>query len=356
MAPPFVRANVREMHGYTPGEQPAVGERVVKLNTNENPFEPSPKVMKAIQQIEPEMLRRYPSPSAERFRHAAARVLGVAPEMILAGNGSDDVLTIATRTFVAPGGVLACPDPTYSLYSVLARIEQATFAPVPWEKDWSLPTDALLDAKSDAIYLANPNAPSGTFVSPTKVEELAKSFRGLLLIDEAYADFADDNCLALVREHRNVVVCRTMSKAYSLAGMRFGFAVAHPDVIEQMTKVKDSYNCDAISVAAATAAIEDQEYARERWEFVKSERQRLSSELTQIGWTVAKSQANFILATCPSGRGKEVFLGLKQQGILVRHFDRPGLADKIRITVGQSQENNALLAGIKALTAAEKAA
>jgi len=356
MAPPFVRTNVREMQGYTPGEQPSVGERVVKLNTNENPFEPSPRVMKAIQQVEPEMLRRYPSPTAERFRLAAAKVLGVSPDMILAGNGSDDILTIATRTFVAPGGVLASPEPSYSLYPVLARLEQATFSPVPWEKEWSLPTDGLVDTKADAIYLANPNAPSGTFVSPTKVEELARSFSGLLLIDEAYADFADDNCLALAREYRNVVIARTMSKAYSLAGLRFGYAVAQPDVIEEMTKVKDSYNCDAISVAAATAAIEDQEYARERWEFVKSERQRLSAELTQIGWAVAKSQANFILATCPSGRGKEVYLGLKQQGILVRYFDKPGLTDKIRITVGQSQENNALLAGIKALTASEKAA
>jgi len=344
------------MQGYTPGEQPSVGERVVKLNTNENPFEPSPRVMKAIQQVEPEMLRRYPSPTAERFRLAAAKVLGVSPDMILAGNGSDDILTIATRTFVAPGGVLASPEPSYSLYPVLARLEQATFSPVPWEKEWSLPTDGLVDTKADAIYLANPNAPSGTFVSPTKVEELARSFSGLLLIDEAYADFADDNCLALAREYRNVVIARTMSKAYSLAGLRFGYAVAQPDVIEEMTKVKDSYNCDAISVAAATAAIEDQEYARERWEFVKSERQRLSAELTQIGWAVAKSQANFILATCPSGRGKEVYLGLKQQGILVRYFDKPGLTDKIRITVGQSQENNALLAGIKALTASEKAA
>jgi len=347
---------VREMQGYTPGEQPSVGERVVKLNTNENPFEPSPRVMKAIQQVEPEMLRRYPNPTAERFRLAAAKVLGVSPDMILAGNGSDDILTIATRTFVAPGGVLASPEPSYSLYPVLARLEQATFSPVPWEKEWSLPTDGLVDTKADAIYLANPNAPSGTFVSPTKVEELARSFSGLLLIDEAYADFADDNCLALAREYRNVVIARTMSKAYSLAGLRFGYAVAQPDVIEEMTKVKDSYNCDAISVAAATAAIEDQEYARERWEFVKSERQRLSAELTQIGWAVAKSQANFILATCPSGRGKEVYLGLKQQGILVRYFDKPGLTDKIRITVGQSQENNALLAGIKALTASEKAA
>jgi histidinol-phosphate aminotransferase len=356
MAPPFVRANVRDMKGYTPGEQPGAGERVVKLNTNENPFAPSDKVMQAIAQVEPEMLRRYPDPTASRFRVAAAKVLGVSPDMILAGNGSDDVLTVATRTFLPPGGVLACPEPTYSLYPVLARLEQAHYQAVPWDKDWSLPTDALRDTKADAIFLANPNAPSGTFVSPTKVEELVRQFRGLVLIDEAYVDFADDNCLALVKEYANVVVSRTLSKAYSLAGLRFGYAVAQPQVVEQMLKVKDSYNCDAISTCAATAAIEDQEYARRSWEFVKSERQRLSSELTQLGWTVAKSQANFILATAPNGRGADVYLGLKRQGILVRHWDKPGLDGKIRITVGQSQENNALLAGIKALTVADKAA
>jgi histidinol-phosphate aminotransferase len=356
MAPPFVRANVRDMQGYSPGEQPGAGERVVKLNTNENPFAPSDKVIQAIAQLEPEMLRRYPDPLATRFRQAAAKVLGLSPDMILCGNGSDDILTIATRTFVPPGGVLASPEPTYSLYPVLARLEQAKFTSVPWEKDWGLPIEALVETKANAVYLANPNAPSGTFVSPLKVEELATHFPGLVLIDEAYVDFAEDNCLTLVREYRNVLVCRTLSKAYSLAGLRFGFAVARPDVIEQMLKVKDSYNCDAISICAATAAIEDQEYARRSWEHVKSERQRLSSELTQMGWSVAKSQANFILAASPNGRGKEVYLGLKQQGILVRYFDKPGLTDKVRITVGQSQENNALLAGIKALTAAEKAA
>jgi histidinol-phosphate aminotransferase len=312
--------------------------------------------MQAIAQVEPEMLRRYPDPMAKKFRAAAAKVLGVSPDMILAGNGSDELLTIATRTFVPPGGVLASPDPTYSLYPILARIEQATYAPVPWEKDWSLPLDALLATKPDAIFLVNPNAPSGTFVSPTKVEELARQFRGLLLIDEAYVDFADDNCLTLVKEYPNVVICRTLSKAYSLAGLRFGYAVAQPQVVEQMVKVKDSYNVDAIATVAATAAIQDQEYAQRTWEFVRSERQRLSSELTQLGWTVAKSQANFILATAPNGRGEDTFLGLKQQGILVRYFPRPGLTDKIRITVGQSQENNALLAGIKALTVSDKAA
>ena len=354
MAPSFVRAGVRAMQGYSPGEQPGPGERVVKLNTNENPFPPSERVMKAIREIESEVLRRYPHPTAELFRQAAARLLGVAPDMILCGNGSDDILTIATRTFVPPDGTLAFPEPTYSLYSVLAQLESAHAIAVPWEKEWSLPIEALLATEADAIYLANPNAPSGTFVSPMKVAELAKRFPGAVLIDEAYVDFADDDCLVLVKEYPNVIISRSLSKAYSLAGLRFGYAVAQRHVIDQMLKVKDSYNCDAIAVIAATAAIQDQEHAKRGWDHVRSERQRVSSELTQLGWTVLPSQANFILATVPNGRGRDAYLGLKEQGILVRYFNLSGLTDKIRITIGTSQENNALLGGIKALTLAER--
>ena len=204
----------------------------------------------------------------------------------------------------------------------------------------------VLGAGACDYDIANPNAPSGTFVSPTKVEELVRHFPGLVLIDEAYVDFADDNCLPLLKDHENIVITRTLSKAYSLAGLRFGFAVARADVIREMNKARDSYPCDAVSVAAATAAIQDQEYAKKTWEHVKSERQRLSSELTQMGWKVLPSEANFILAGVPDGHGKQVYLGLKQQGILVRYFDKPGLNDKIRITVGTSQENNALIGGI----------
>jgi histidinol-phosphate aminotransferase len=344
------------MDGYTPGEQPSLGQRVVKLNTNENPFSPSERVMQAIRQIEGEHLRRYPNPTADGFRIAAAKVLGVTPDMIIAGNGSDDILTIATRTFLADGDTLAAPEPTYSLYPVLAQLQDAKFTQVPWEKDYALPIDGLLATKARAIYLANPNAPTGTMVPPLRIAELAKAFNGLVLIDEAYVDFADDNCLSLVRDYANVVVTRTLSKGYSLAGLRFGYGVAQPAVIREMMKVKDSYNCDAISVIAATAAIQDQEHARKSWEHVRSERQRVSAELTQLGWDVLPSHANFILARAPDGNGRAAYLGLKAQGILVRYFDRSGLTDKIRITIGTSQENNALIGGIKALTAAEKAA
>lgn len=356
MAPSFVRVTVRDMEGYTPGEQPALGERVVKLNTNENPYPPSPAVIRAIHEIEPEMLRRYPNPTADIFRSAAAKTLGITPEMIIAGNGSDDILTIATRTFLSAGDTLAYPDPTYSLYHVLARLQDAKFAEIPWEKDYQLPIEGLLAAKAQAIYIANPNAPTGTFVSPLRIAELCRAFKGLVLVDEAYADFADDNCLSLVKQHANLVISRTFSKAYSLAGMRFGYAVAQPAVIHEMMKVKDSYNVDAVAMIAAAAAIQDQEYAREKWEQIKSERERVTAELVQLGWSVLPSRANFILARAPDGRGREAYLGLKAQGILVRYFDRPGLTDKIRITIGQSHENNALLGGIRSLSATEKAA
>ena len=356
MALKFVRAHIRQMAGYTPGEQPVAGDRVIKLNTNENPFPPSKHVMEAIQNIEPEALRRYPSPTADSFRDVAAKMLGVQRDMIIAGNGSDDLLTIATRTFVANGGTLAYPDPTYSLYPILARLAEAKSVSIQWKDGWSLPIDELVATNADAIFIANPNAPSGTFVPPSEIAKLAEAFEGLLLIDEAYVDFAIDNCLSLVANHHNVVVTRSFSKAYSLAGLRFGYAVAQPQVIAEMMKVKDSYNCDAISVLAATAALEDREYAARSWEHVRNERDRLTSELRLLGFTVLPSQANFILAECPDGRGREMYQGLKQQGILVRHFDQPGLSDKIRITIGTSQENNALLGGVKALAKTEAAA
>ncbi len=344
------------MDGYTPGEQPGVGERIVKLNTNENPFPPSPKVVEAIRQIEPELLRRYPHPLAEQFRAAAGRLLGVSPEMILCGNGSDDILTIATRCFVPPGGLLVAPEPTYSLYPTLAQLEEAKFVGVPWAQDYALPIDAIVRAKPSAVYLANPNAPTGTFVSPARIAELAERFRGLVLVDEAYVDFADENAAVLVNAYENIVVSRTLSKAYSLAGLRFGFCIAQPQVVEQMLKVKDSYNCDAVSIVAATAAIEDQEYARRTWDHVREERTRVSDELAHLGWAPLPSRANFILTSVPGGRGKEAYLGLKQQGILVRFFDQPGLRDKVRITIGTIQENNALLGAAKELQLVDKAA
>lgn len=356
MAPPFVRADIAAIDGYTPGEQPGPNERVVKLNTNENPYPPSPRVLNAIKDIEGEQLRRYPDPVGDRFRDAAARKWGLTRDHFLCGNGSDDILTIVTRTFVPAGGTIATPDPTYSLYPILSQLQAAQTVKVPWLAGYALPADALLASGASAIYLANPNAPTGTFVPPAEVLKLAEKFPGVLLVDEAYADFAEANCVSLVSQAENIVVSRTMSKAYSLAGLRFGYAVARPTVIAEMMKVKDSYNCDAVSLAAATAALEDDEYARGIWELVRAERTRLAAELTKLGYDVLPSQANFVFAHVPGGQGKLVYTRLKQQGILVRFWDKPGLSDKVRITVGTSNENNALLAGLKSINLNEKAA
>ena len=342
----FVRQTVRDMAGYAPGEQPRPGERIIKLNTNENPFPPSPKVMQAIRDVRGESLRKYPDPNSRSFCNAAAAVYGISPDMVITGNGSDDVLAFALMTFAAPGDLLAYPDPTYSLYPVLAELDEVKVAPVPWEANWRLPIDGLLATKAQTIFLANPNAPSGTFVPPQDIENLAKRFAGLVLVDEAYADFADANCIDLVRRHENVVVSRTLSKAYSLAGLRFGFAIAQPQVIRELAKAKDSYPCDAISIAAATAAMIDQDYARKTWQHVKRERARVSTELTNMGWSVIPSQTNFLFAGVPGGDGKACYEYLKNKGILVRYFDKPGQRDKVRISIGTTVENDAVLAAL----------
>lgn len=356
MPPSFVRPDIAAMHGYTPGEQPGPGERVVKLNTNENPYPPSAKVISAIQNIEAEHLRRYPNPTGDVFRDAVAKKWNLTRDHFLCGNGSDDLLTIITRTFVPTGGAVAYPEPTYSLYPVLSAIQGARGVAVPWAEGYRLPIEALLATDANAIFIANPNAPTGTLTPVAEIVKLAQAFKGPVLVDEAYGDFAEANCVGLVAQQANVIVTRTMSKSYSLAGLRFGYAIAQPAVIDEMMKVKDSYNCDAISIAAATAAIEDEEYARGIWELVKAERSRLTAELTKLGYVVIPSQANFVLTHVPGGNGKQVYQRLKQQGILVRFWDKPGLSDKIRITVGTSNENNALLAGLEALNLAEKAA
>lgn len=345
---PAPRATVAAMHGYTPGEQPPRGARVVKLNTNENPYPPSPRVLDAIAKVTGDELRRYPDPVASAFRQAAARLYGLAPEQVIAGNGSDDILNLALRAFLAPGDLLAYPDPTYSLYPVLAQLQDARCAPVPWLAGWALPVEALLATGARAIFVANPNAPSGTCVALDDLARLATAFPGLLLVDEAYAEFAGDGALSLLRAHRNVLVSRTLSKSYSLAGLRFGYGLGDPAVVADLMKVKDSYNCDALSIAAAVAALEDQDHARAQWARIRAERERLRAALVARGWDVIPSQANFLFARPPGGDGAAIYRALKARGVLVRFFDAPGLRDRVRITVGTPEDDDALLAALDA--------
>jgi histidinol-phosphate aminotransferase len=342
-----VRPTIANMTGYVPGEQPRAGERIVKLNTNENPYPPSPKVLEAVRAIDADSLRRYPNPTADAFRDAAAALFDLTRDHLIAGNGSDDVLAVAVRTFLGPGDVLAYPNPTYSLYPVLAEMHDVRVAEVPWDQPgWRLPIDGLLAARPRAVFFASPNAPTGTPVSLDDIRNLARRFDGLVLVDEAYVDFADGDALPVVRDHDNVLVCRTLSKSYSLAGLRFGYGIGHPSLVAEMMKVKDSYNCDAVSIAAATAALADQDHARATWQAIRAERARLTSELVSRGWEVIPSQTNFVFARPPGGNAGELYRALKAKGILVRYFDKPGLADRLRITVGKPEETDALLGAL----------
>lgn len=339
--PHHLRPNVRAMAGYTPGEQPR-DTVFVKLNTNENPYPPSPRVLDALHQaITGDVLRKYPDPLGLAFRRTAGRVLDVDPEGILIGNGSDDVLTIVTRAFVPEGGLVASASPGYLLYRTLAEIQGARFETAPFTPDWRLPTPWPL-AGAHLTFLANPNSPSGTLVPLAEVEALAAQLGGPLVLDEAYVDFATAHGLALARRP-NVLVTRSLSKSYGLAGIRFGFLVADPALVRELVKVKDSYNCDALSLVAATAALEDQDYMRATRARVIATRERMTGALRQLGFDVLPSQANFVWCQGGSRPAREVYEELKQRQILVRYMRYDGYGDGLRISVGTDAEIDRLL-------------
>ena len=344
----YFRKNIDAMAGYTPGEQPSAEERVVKLNTNENPYPPSPRVLEVLRRTDWSALRKYPDPMANKVRDAVARQFDVGREEVLCGNGSDELLRLAVTAFVAEGDALAYPTPTYSLYPVLAEIQGARAIEIPSPDDFSLPADALARAKTRLLFICNPNAPTGVWTRPEGIADLADRAKGIVVVDEAYADFAPASALAAVRGKPNVLVLRTLSKSYSLAGIRLGFAIGPEPLIAGLAKVKDSYNIDAVRIEVGAAAIEDQAYTRATVEKVKAERTRLAKELATLGFACIPSEANFILARVPGGDAKGCYERLKARGILVRYWNQPRLADKLRITVGTPKENDALLQALAA--------
>jgi histidinol-phosphate aminotransferase len=338
------------MAGYVPGEQPRGGE-YVKLNTNENPYPPSPRVFEAIRAaLTADKLRKYPEPLGDTFRHAAGKVLGVSPDSILIGNGSDDVLTILTRTFVPEGGLVASPTPSYLLYRSLAEIQGARFATVPFTHDWQLP-QKWSGENPDLVYVANPNSPTGTFIDPTALAQLALRLSRPVVLDEAYVDFAEKSGIRYAIEE-NLIITRTLSKSYSLAGIRFGFAVAHPSLVRELVKVKDSYNCDVLSLAAAAAAIQDQEYLRDTRAKILGTRERLTESLRGLGFDVLPSYANFVWAQRTDRPVKPLYEGLKARKILVRYMNYPGYGDGLRVSIGTDAEIDLLLRELALLLAA----
>jgi histidinol-phosphate aminotransferase len=351
-----IRPNVLAMKGYAPGEQ-LNDPDIIKLNTNENPYPPSPQVFEAIRAaLTPNSLRKYPQPLGDTFRQAAGRVLGVDPDCILIGNGSDDILTILTRAFVPEGGLIAAPTPSYILYKSLAEIQGARFEAVRFGANWAPPSGWPRGA--NLAFLPNPNSPSGTCLPPFAIHMLANALEPRpLVLDEAYADFAEWNGLSLLSEAPNLIVTRTLSKSYSLAGIRFGFAVARPEVVRELVKVKDSYNCDVLSLAAATAAIEDQDYFRDVRAKIVATRERMAKELAALGFDVTPSHANFLWCRRADRDVKPVYEELKRRKILVRYMSYAagpvgapdGPYDGLRISVGTDAEIDRLLNELRAI-------
>jgi histidinol-phosphate aminotransferase len=340
------------MQGYVPGEQPAAGTggKFIKLNTNENPYQCSPKVKAAIGRVVQQGLQKYPDPLATAFRNRAGELLGIDPDWILCGNGSDDILTIATRAFVGTSDMVRFANPSYLLYRTLAEIQGAACDIVNYKPDWSLPEE--FSKPSDwvrLVYLANPNSPSGTLVSPDKVAEIAGALPCPILVDEAYVDFADANCASLVAANEKIMVARTLSKSYALAGLRFGYLIAQPQVIRELRKVKDSYNCDALSIAGATAAIEDQEWLAETRAAIVGTRQRMTTALRELGFAAVDSQANFVWAPHERAPVEPIYRQLKDEGILVRYMRYPDWGDGLRISVGTDEQVDACLAALRTM-------
>lgn len=347
----YERKNIEAMTAYVPGEQIET-PGIIKLNTNENPYPPSPSVKRALETCEVGRLRQYPPPTAGNLQAAIAEKHGLTSDKVIVTNGGDELLRMAIATFVETSETIAVARPTYTLYQVLANAYGCRMTSFELDQNWGLPANysrLLNDAGAKLTFLVNPHAPSGTLTSIADISALADEFNGVLLLDEAYIDFVDPELAyqseQLLQDHDNVLILRTFSKGYSLAGLRMAYGLGSDALIGPLMKTKDSYNTDLISQTLATASIEDQDYARDTWAKVREERLRVTTALRQLNFVVPDSQSNFVLATAPSGKSAEtLYLALKEQGILVRYFkNEKRLEDKLRITIGTPEENQRIL-------------
>jgi histidinol-phosphate aminotransferase len=349
----YERDNISRMAGYQWGEQPR-DTRTIKLNTNENPYPPGPSVQAALHTLDAAILRTYPQPTADPLRDRLAALHGVSRDQLIITHGGDEALRLAMTTFVDPGAAFGMADPSYSLYPVLAQIQDARVIAVPLDPHWQLPTDFADTLNAADVRLAcvvNPHAPSGTLLTLDVIDDLARRFRGVLLVDEAYVDFVDParhhDLVPLTRAHDNLLLLRTFSKGYSLAGLRLGYLIGASGLIAPLLhKTRDSYNIDAISQALGEAAVADHAYAAETWRQVRADRDQLSQGLARLGFTAPRSEANFLLARTPEGcalNAEAIYRALKDRGVLVRFFPAPPLSDCLRITVGTTAQNARLL-------------
>ena len=357
----IIRPLVHRLHAYAPGEQPKI-KGLIKLNTNENPYPPSPKVLRAVKNAVDGRLRLYPNPTAQVLREKVAVLHSCRAENIIIGNGSDELLALAVRCFVEPLDDAARRDkifsgksmvqyftPSYSLYPVLAESHGARLNPVPLNADFSIPLDRVgrppkkIFQAAALTFVTTPNAPTGRAYPPRELETLCRKLKGVVILDEAYVDFATENALNLALKFPHVLVARTFSKSYSLCFQRIGYFVGHPELIAALDKIRDSYNVNGLGQIAAAATLEDLKYYRANFKKIIATRETLSRDLTRLGFRVLPSAANFILAKPPWFPAHEWVEKFRRKKILVRWFSAPAVKDYLRITIGTAAEARALV-------------
>ena len=364
---PLIRPLVQALHAYVPGEQPKI-KGLVKLNTNENPYPPSPKVLAAVKAAVDGRLRLYPNPTAEKLRAKLAKLHGCQPENILVGNGSDEVLALATRAFTEPKrkaesgkrnnakATVQYFTPSYSLYPVLADIHGAAKNPVALKPDFSMPSVPELrrggkwDFHAALTFITTPNAPGGRGYPPAALEKLCRAQKGVVILDEAYVDFANENAANLALIFPHVLVARTFSKAYSLCFQRVGYFIGPSELIAALDKIRDSYNVNGLGQIAAEATLDDLKFYRANFKKIITTRESLARELTKLGFRVLPSQTNFILAKPPLFPAKVWLQKLRDQKILVRWFSAPEVSGYLRITIGTPAEAAALVRAVRAIS------
>jgi len=342
----YIRKNIADMAGYVPGYQPPDEAGWVKLNTNENPYPPSPQVIEAIRQATGDDLRKYPDAACRDGRKAAAELYGYPVDWVIMANGSDELLNNLIRACVGEGEEVAYLHPSYSYYATLAQVQGTVVKTFQLTEDKEI---VGLPARYSGrlFFLTSPNAPLGLTWSPAEVAALADRCDGLLVVDEAYADFAASNCLDLVKDKQNVVVVRTLSKSYSLAGMRLGLAIARPEVIAALDKIRDHYNIDRLAQVAVVAALRDQKYFKACVARICATRDWFKDELTKLGYAVLPSSANYLFTSPPDRHGQRVYDALYQRKILVRYFSDPALAHGLRISIGTREEMEMTLTALR---------
>lgn len=362
----LIRPSIRKLHGYVPGEQPRIAG-LIKLNTNENPYPPSEKVLDAVKRSVDARLRLYPDPTAQALREALAKLHGCRPENVIIGNGSDDLLALATRAFVEPKQAQSASgnglngsrsrvqffEPSYSLYPVLAQIQGAEARAVALAPDFDLPTPGNLKSKGKwdfhaaLTFVTTPNAPTGRAFTTPQLEDLCAAQRGVTILDEAYVNFAKENSLSLALKYPHVLAARTFSKAYSLCFQRVGYFVGHPELIAALDKVRDSYNVNGLGQIAALETLRDLPYYERQFQKIIDTRERVASALQETGFEVSPSQTNFLFVKPPRPGAKVWLERLRERKIIVRWFDRPGIREFLRVTIGTDVEMDTFLGAVK---------